>query len=79
MRFRVSANRISEIVCERHRATAGAALRLARYFNIDPCCWLKAQVARDLAIAESEDVGDAVEALIVGAVRRVGHQAETEG
>lgn len=47
----VPANRISEIVGGRRAVTADTALRLGRYFGIEPEFWLNLQTRHDLRVA----------------------------
>lgn len=51
----VPANRISDIVRGRRDVSAGAAIRLGRYFEVDPRFWLSLQTAHDLSRAEAEN------------------------
>jgi addiction module HigA family antidote len=51
----VSGNRISDIVRRRRDVSADTAIRLGRYFNVDPRFWLNLQAAHDLSRAESEN------------------------
>lgn len=48
----VPARRINEIVLGKRRVTADTALRLARFFDMSPQCWLGLQVDYDLDVAE---------------------------
>ena len=48
----VPPNRISAIVRGRRAITADTALRLGKYFGVDPRFWLNLQSAYDLSVAE---------------------------
>ncbi len=50
----VAGNRISDLVRQRRDVSADAAIRLGRYFDVDPRFWLNLQTAHDLSRAESE-------------------------
>ena len=50
----VPANRVSDIVRSRRDVSADTAIRLGRYFDVDPRFWLNLQAAYDLSLAESE-------------------------
>ena len=50
----VPANRISDVVRERRSITADTAIRLGRYFKVDPRFWLNLQQAHELSKAEAE-------------------------
>ena len=50
----VPANRISDIVRERRGMTADTAIRLGRYFKLDPRFWLNLQQNHELSKAEAE-------------------------
>lgn len=50
----VPANRVSDIVRGRRDVSADTAIRLGRYFGIDPRFWLNLQAAHDLSKAEAE-------------------------
>ncbi len=50
----VPGNRISDLVRRRRDVSADTAIRLGRYFDVDPRFWLNLQVAHDLSRAESE-------------------------
>jgi addiction module HigA family antidote len=51
----VPGNRISDIVRQRRDVSADTAIRLGRYFGVDPRFWLNLQAAHDLSHAESEN------------------------
>jgi addiction module HigA family antidote len=51
----VPANRISDIVRGRRDISADTAIRLGRYFGVDPRFWLNLQTAHDLSRAEAEN------------------------
>jgi len=50
----VPGNRISDIIRRRRDVSADTAIRLGRYFDVDPRFWLNLQAAYDLSRAESE-------------------------
>ena len=50
----VPGNRISDIVRGRRDVSADTAIRLGRFFGVDPRFWLNLQAAHDLSRAESE-------------------------
>jgi addiction module HigA family antidote len=50
----VPPNRISDIVRRRRDVSADTAIRLGRFFDVDPRFWLNLQTAYDLSLAESE-------------------------
>jgi addiction module HigA family antidote len=50
----VPGNRISDLVRQRRHVSADTAIRLGRYFDVDPRFWLNLQAAYDLSRAESE-------------------------
>ncbi len=50
----VAGNRISDIVRQRRDVSADTAIRLGRFFEVDPRFWLNLQAAYDLSRAESE-------------------------
>ena len=50
----VPGNRISDILRRRRDVSADTAIRLGRYFDVDPRFWLNLQVAHDLSRAEIE-------------------------
>ena len=50
----VPGNRISDIVRGRRDVSADTAIRLGRFFGVDPRFWLNLQAAYDLSRAESE-------------------------
>ena len=50
----VPANRISDIVRERRGITADTAIRLGRYFKVEPRFWLNLQQNHELSKAEAE-------------------------
>ena len=51
----VPGNRISDIVRRRRDVSADTAIRLGRYFDVDPRFWLNLQAAHDLSRAENEN------------------------
>ncbi|REF32013.1 HigA family addiction module antitoxin [Calidifontibacter indicus] len=58
----VPPRRINEIVHGKRAITADIALRLGRYFGVDPQFWLNLQTRYDLEVAE-ERVADQVAAI----------------
>jgi addiction module HigA family antidote len=50
----VPANRISDIIRKRRDVSADTAIRLGRFFAVDPRFWLNLQTAYDLSVAECE-------------------------
>lgn len=53
----VPANRISQIIHGRREITADTALRLGKYFGIEPEFWLNLQVRYNMKIARSKEGG----------------------
>jgi addiction module HigA family antidote len=51
----VPGNRISDIVRRRRAVSADTAIRLGKYFDVDPRFWLNLQSAYDLSLAENEN------------------------
>jgi addiction module HigA family antidote len=58
----VPANRISDIIRQRRQVSADTAIRLGRFFDVDPRFWLNLQAAYGLLRAESENDCSAVRA-----------------
>ncbi|MBB5830223.1 HigA family addiction module antitoxin [Brachybacterium aquaticum] len=58
----VPPRRINEIVHGKRAITADTALRLGRYFGVDPQFWLTLQTRYDLEIAEAR-VADQIDAI----------------
>jgi len=52
--IKVPPNRISQIVRGKREITANTALRLGRYFKIEPEFWLNLQVRYNMKVARSE-------------------------
>jgi addiction module HigA family antidote len=50
----VPGNRISDIIRQRRDVSADTAIRLGRFFAVDPRFWLNLQAAYDLSRAENE-------------------------
>ena len=50
----VPANRISDIIRKRRDVSADTAIRLGKFFAVDPRFWLNLQTAYDLSVAECE-------------------------
>ena len=51
----VAGNRVSDILRQRRGVSADTAIRLGRYFGVDPRFWLNLQAAHDLSRAEIEN------------------------
>ena len=51
----VPGTRISDIVRGRRAISADTAIRLGKYFDVDPRFWLNLQSAYDLSLAENEN------------------------
>ena len=51
----VPGNRISDIVRGRRDVSADTAIRLGRFFDVEPRFWLNLQAAHDLSLAESQN------------------------
>jgi len=58
----VPPRRINEIVHGKRRITADTALRLGRYFAIDPQFWINLQARYDLEV-EMDALGDSLDAI----------------
>ena len=58
----VPPNRVSQIITGKRSITGDTALRLGRWFGVEPQFWMNLQTQFDLVVA-SQEVGDAVEAL----------------
>jgi len=56
----VPANRVSQIVHGKREVTADTALRLGRYFGIEPEFWLNLQLRYNMKIAKSK-VGNKIQ------------------
>ena len=54
MALRVPPNRIAQIIAGEHAITADTALRLGRYFPVNPQFWLNLQSTYDLRTAARE-------------------------
>jgi antitoxin HigA-1 len=50
--IQVPGNRISDILRERRDISADTAIRLGRFFGVDPRFWLNLQSAYDLSVAQ---------------------------
>ena len=50
--IQVPGNRISDILRQRRDVSADTAIRLGKYFGVDPRFWLNLQSAYDLSVAE---------------------------
>jgi len=48
-------NRVSDIVRQRRDVSADSAIRLGRFFSVDPRFWMNLQAAYDLSRAETEN------------------------
>ena len=51
----VSSHRISDLVRQRRGVSADTAIRLGRFFEVDPRFWLNLQAAHDLSQAETQN------------------------
>lgn len=60
--IRVPPRRINEIVHGKRRISADTALRLGRYFAMDPQFWINLQARYDLEV-ERDALGDALESI----------------
>lgn len=58
----VPPRRINEIVHGKRRITADTALRLGRYFGVDPQFWINLQSRYDLEV-EMDVLGDSLESI----------------
>lgn len=58
----VPPRRVNEIVHGKRAITADTALRLGKYFGVDPQFWLNLQSRYDLELAE-DNVADGIEAI----------------
>ncbi len=58
----VPGNRISDIVRQRRDVSADTAIRLGRFFEVDPRFWLNLQAAFDLSKAECDHDYSAIQA-----------------
>lgn len=56
----VPANRVSQIIHARREITADTALRLGKYFSIEPEFWLNLQVRYNMKVAKRK-VGEKIE------------------
>jgi antitoxin HigA-1 len=50
----VAGNRISDLIRQRRDVSADTAIRLGRFFDVDPRFWLNLQSAHDLSKAEHD-------------------------
>lgn len=69
----VSISRVSDIVLARQRVTANIALRLGKYFGVEPEFWLNLQARYDLdaaTIAIGQEVNRKVKALTRKYIKR---------
>jgi addiction module HigA family antidote len=60
----VPANQLQEVIDGRRPIKAGLALRLGRYFGVNPETWLNLQANYELRVAQRE-IGKKIEQLIV--------------
>ncbi len=60
--IRVPPRRINEIVHGKRRISADTALRLGRYFGVDPQFWINLQARYDLEV-ESDALGDSLDSI----------------
>jgi len=58
----VPPNRVSQINAGKRSITGDTALRLGRWFGVEPQFWMNLQTQFDLAVA-SQEIGETVEAL----------------
>jgi antitoxin HigA-1 len=70
----VPANRITDIIRQRRDVSADTAIRLGRFFDVDPRFWLNSQAAYDLSLAESQYDYSGVRPRTEAAARRMGSQ-----
>jgi antitoxin HigA-1 len=70
----VPANRITDIIRQRRDVSADIAIRLGRFFAVDPRFWLNLQTAYDLSLAESQHDYSGVRPRADAAQRRMGSQ-----
>jgi addiction module HigA family antidote len=57
----VPGNRVSDILRGRRALTADTAIRLGRFFDVDPHFWLNLQAAYDLSLARRQHDYSAVQ------------------
>src|SRR5271167_2915266 len=55
MALRVPPNRVAQIIAGERAITADTALRLGRYFGVNPQFWLNLQSTYDLRVAKREN------------------------
>lgn len=60
----VPANQLQEVIDGKRAIKAGLALRLGRYFGVNPETWLNLQANYELRVAQRE-IGKKIEQLIV--------------
>jgi addiction module HigA family antidote len=70
----VPANRISDIIRKRRDVSADTAIRLGKFFAIDPRFWLNLQTAYDLSVAETDHDYSNVRPRAEATARRMGSQ-----
>ncbi|MEN8212651.1 MAG: HigA family addiction module antitoxin [Thermodesulfobacteriota bacterium] len=58
--IKVPANRVSQVIHGKREITADTALRLGKYFNMEPEFWLNLQVRYNMKIARSK-IGKKIE------------------
>ena len=68
----VPANRITDIIRQRRDVSADTAIRLGRFFDVDPRFWLNLQAAYDLSLAENKHDYSSVRPRADAAQRRMG-------
>jgi len=74
--IKVPANRISQIINGKREITADTALRLGKFFSIEPEFWLNLQVRYNMKIAR-RDVGKKIEKEVKVLLRQTeGHHLE---
>jgi antitoxin HigA-1 len=65
---------ITDIIRQRRDVSADTAIRLRRFFDVDPRFWLNLQAAYDLSLAESQHDYSGVRPRTEAAARRMGSQ-----
>lgn len=70
----VPANRITDIIRQRRDVSADTAIRLGRFFAVDPRFWLNLQAAYDLSLAENRHDYSGVRPRAEAPAQRMGSQ-----
>ena len=60
----VAPNQLQEVIDGRRAIKAGMALRLGRYFGVNPETWLNLQANYDLRVAQ-RDIGKKIEQVVM--------------